>query len=62
MNREKEYLTPEISVTKFDVEGSIMGMIPETTHSNDNPQDIVTREWESQTPETPGNIGDLFGD
>lgn len=58
MDRIKIYKTPEIIVTKFDIDEKLMdGGFPfETTHPNENPGDIVTREWIS-VPEVTG--GDL---
>ena len=58
MKKTKNYDTPELIVTKFDVSEKIMDSASffETTNPNENPGDIVTREWESH-PDIPG--GDL---
>ena len=49
MDRRKKIQTPEITVTKFEIDKMLMdgGFSFETTHPNENPGDIVTREWES---------------
>lgn len=58
MDRRKKYKTPEIIVTKFDIDEKLMdgGFSFETTHPNENPGDIVTREWESPPDVTGGDL------
>lgn len=58
MDRIKKYKTPEIIVTKFDIDEKLMdgGFYFETTHPNDNPGDIVTRDWESITDHEVGDL------
>lgn len=58
MDRRKKYKTPEIIVTKFDIDEKLMdgGFSFETTHPNENPGDIVTKEWESPTDVDGGDL------
>ncbi|WP_302625930.1 hypothetical protein [uncultured Eubacterium sp.] len=58
---DNRYVSPEIVVTRFEVNRNIMMMtLPETTASPDGPGDIVDREWESPTDVPGGELGDLF--
>lgn len=61
MIKRKLYTTPEVIVTKFEVNKNMMASItPETTASPDGPGDTETRDWFSPPEVTGGNIGDLF--
>ena len=53
INGFSKYETPEIEITRFELESNLMDEI--TTHPNEGPGEIITYESESMTHEN----GDL---
>ena len=57
MIKRKLYTTPEVIVTKFEVNKNMMASLtPETTASPDGPGDTETRDWFSPPEVTGGTV------